>query len=382
MKKKRIAYLSSPFVADSDMPLLQALQGLTDLDYILLLQQKHKNRMLVNVGRLKSRGGLYPMTDYPDLQNLGNFINLGKAYVLNMPGRHDWSPSNLLAVLSLLWFLLRHRYDVVHITWPLRYGLFPLYLLRKRMVLTVHDPLPHSSEDTLLNRLHRWMAMKLVPRFILLNHYQRQEFIGKYHLRDSQVCESQLGSYNYLADLPPVYPESKDYVLFVGSINTHKGVDVLCQAMQNLHAAHPGLKLIVAGSGRMYFDARPYMESGVLELHNRYLTDGELAGFIRQARFVVCPYVDATQSGIVMSAFALGKPVIATRVGGLPEMVVDRRYGLLVPPKDAGALAEAIETLVDAPDLLGQMSSHIIEDYGSGHRSWQYIAEEMVKNYR
>ena len=92
--------------------------------------------------------------------------------------------------------------------------------------------------------------------------------------------------------------------------------------------------------------------------------------------------VAATQSGIVMSAFALGKPVIATRVGGLPEMVVDRRYGLLVPPKDAGALAEAIETLVDAPDLLGQMSSHIIEDYGSGHRSWQHIAEEMVKNYR
>ena len=381
MKQKKIAYISSPHLADSDMPLLHELCQKADVCYFLILQQRHKNRMLVNVKRLKRRGALYTMTVFPDLANLGQFVDLGKAYVLNMPGRHDWSPSNLLAVLGLLWFLVRRHFDVVHITWPLRYGLFPLYRLRRRMILTMHDPLPHSSEDTRLNRFHRQVAMRLVPRIVLLNHYQRQGFIEKYRLRDSQVYELRLGTYDYLTDIPPVYPDSKDYVLFVGAINTHKGVDVLCRAMQTVHERHPELKLLVAGKGELYFDPTPYIEAGILDLHNHYLSDEEMVGFIRHALFVVCPYIDATQSGIVMSAFALDKPVIATRVGGLPEMVEDGRHGLLVPPADVPSLADAIERLATSPALLNAFSSNIRHDYDEGERSWPQIAGKLAALY-
>ena len=378
---KKIAYISSPFVADSDMPLLHELQQQADVDFFLILQEKEKNRMLVNVKQLKPRGDVYAMADYADLSNLSAFVHIDKSYVVNMPGLHDWSPSNLMAVARLTRLLHRRHYDVVHITWPLRYGLFPLYLFRKRMVLTVHDPLPHSSEDTRLNRFHRSVAMKLVPRFILLNHYQREAFITKYQLDGRRVFQQRLGRYDYLRDITPILPLSKSYVLFVGSINTHKGVDILCQAMQQVHATLPGLKLIVAGSGTLYFDTKPYIEQGFLELHNHFLTDGELVGFIQKSAFVVCPYLDATQSGIVMSAFALDRPVIATRTGGLPEMVEDGRHGLLLPPADIGALADAIRLLATTPGMLQQMRRYIAYDYGQGERSWPHIAANMVEIY-
>ncbi|HFE54124.1 MAG TPA: glycosyltransferase, partial [Bacteroidetes bacterium] len=64
--------------------------------------------------------------------------------------------------------------------------------------------------------------------------------------------------------------------------------------------------------------------------------------FFAAADAVVLPYLTATQSGIVPMAYAYGVPVITTSVGGLPEVVEEGRTGLLVPPGDAGALAQTI----------------------------------------
>ncbi|MBQ9187655.1 MAG: glycosyltransferase family 4 protein [Prevotella sp.] len=378
---KRIAYLSTAHFADCDLPLLHELMRKEqELIYILQLTEKDKSRTLINVQQLKKRGNVFPATDYPELLGLSRYIDLNRMFVLNMPGRHDWSLANLMAVFRLVRFLQHKSIDIIHLTWPPRYGVFWLYRLHRRMILTMHDPLPHSSQTGHLNLLHRWMAIKLIPRFILLNEVQRNEFISRYRLQPSQVLSSHLSIYTHLIDTPTVLPKAKDYVLFIGSINTHKGVDVLCQAMQQVHNTYPQLKLVVAGSGRIYFDIQPYINAGFLELHNRYLNDSELKGFIEQSLFVVCPYIDATQSGVVMSAFALAKPVIVTCVGGLPEMVEEGRHGLLVPPKDPEALAKAIIILTDKRKAEA-MQHYIRADFHSGERSWESIAEGIIAIY-
>ena len=96
---------------------------------------------------------------------------------------------------------------------------------------------------------------------------------------------------------------------------------------------------------------------------------------------VVCPYVDATQSGVIMSAFSLKKPVIATAVGAIPEMLTDHVHGLLVPPRESSSLANAIETLLESPDIIEEMKTNIIHDYSEGIRSWKYIAHEYADIY-
>ncbi|MBQ8046996.1 MAG: glycosyltransferase family 4 protein [Prevotella sp.] len=378
---KKVAYFSYPHFADCDLPLLQQLRKEVDLTYVLCLSANTRQATLINVGKLKPRGGVYPISEYPDLQNIYPYVNPEKSFVLNMPGHHDWSPNNVLAILSLVVFLLRKHVEILHFTWPLRYGSFPLYLLHRRMILTMHDPLPHSSDENLLNRFHRWVAFRMVSRFIILNQSQREPFINTYHLQKRQVYLSRLGIYTHLQQTRPILPESKDYVLFTGSINPHKGIEYLCEAMTLLQDKHSTLQLIIAGKGRFYFDKTSYEQAGFVKIINRYITDEELAGLIKNAAFLVCPYIDATQSGVIMSAFALNCPVIATRVGGLPEMVEDGRHGLLVPPRDPSALASAIETLISSSTLLQGMRANIAKDYGNGALSWEAISKGIVEIY-
>lgn len=377
----RVAYISTPHFADCDLPLLQHLRNEVDLTYILSVSERSKNMTLINIDKIDKNGGISPASDFAELAYLSKYVDLRKTYVVSMPAAHDLSPANLVATWRLFMFLLRGKFHLIHVTWPLRYGQFLLYWLCRKMVLTMHDPLPHSSEDTRISRLHRRMCFLLVNNYILLNTIQKDEFIHTYKLHKKNIFLSKLSTYTHLQDTRPQDPSCKGYVLFFGSISTHKGVDILCEAMRIAHREHNDLKLIIAGKGRIYFDIEPHMAGGYVELRNHYLTDSELAGLIRQAAFVVCPYIDATQSGVIMSAFALGKPVIATNVGGLPEMVDNGRHGLIVPPHDPQSLSEAICKLASDPGLLRQMSNSIIADYGQGSESWTSIAKSMAAIY-
>ena len=102
----------------------------------------------------------------------------------------------------------------------------------------------------------------------------------------------------------------------------------------------------------------------------------------RQCKYVVCPYTDATQSGVVMTAFAFGKPVIATRVGGLEEVVSHERTGLLVPPGDARALADAMLLLDGDRSRLERFAGAISALEREGEYSWDEIARKTAEVYR
>jgi glycosyltransferase involved in cell wall biosynthesis len=69
-----------------------------------------------------------------------------------------------------------------------------------------------------------------------------------------------------------------------------------------------------------------------IRLLNKYVSIQELAELIQNAEFIVCPYREATQSGVLMTAFALNKPVLATNVGAFPEYIVENVNGMLVEP--------------------------------------------------
>ena len=103
---------------------------------------------------------------------------------------------------------------------------------------------------------------------------------------------------------------------------------------------------------------------------------------IRECEFVVVPYVDATQSGVIMSAYAYCKPCIATNVGGLPEMVNNEHNGLIVEPKDVEGLAAAIIDMHQGVEKLNSFMNAIKLEYYHGKKSWKNIVDEMTSIYR
>lgn len=379
----KVAYISTPHLADCDIPLIGELQKKINLFYFLKVSESTKRLTLIKIESLNKRGGVYPASDFPELAYLANAIDLSKTYIVNLPGKHDWSISNLLTIFRMVCVILHKKINIVHLTWPPRYGEFFTYLLRKRIVITMHDPLPHSSEDTWLNRLHRDVCFRLLNDFILLNETQKEDFIKTYHMGAKRVVLSHLSAYTNLQNIKPQKPDVSNYVLFFGGISSHKGIEYLCEAMDKVCKKHPNVKLVVAGKGKIYFDLNQYAiySNGHLVLLNRYLDDTELVGLIRSSLFVVCPYVDATQSGVIMSAFALNKPVIATNVGALPSMVKNGLYGTIVPPRDVTSLATAINTLIEDPQKIEAMTENIKHDYSKGKYSWNAIAQGITDIY-
>lgn len=377
--KKKIAYISITALSDCDIPLIQELSKKNLVDYYILATNSSRKGTVINI-ELKEKGGVYKGTQYTELREIEKWIDLDHVYVVNKPVDHDWSWMNLKVSWEWLKMLRKENYDIIHVTWPLRYSSFLIYLLHKRMVLTMHDPIPHSSHLTLDNKFHRWCGISLTPDFILLNKTQRGEFIERYGIEESRVHMSRLSAYVHLMETVPAKPLCTTYILYVGSILSHKGIEYLCEAMESVFNTRENLKVIIAGKGDFYFDKTRYEANPKFMFINRFISNKELASLISNSIAVVCPYIDATQSGVVMSAYALNKPVIATNVGALPEMVDDGRTGFLVPPRDSKALADAIRKMLE-PETAQQMSKHIMEDYSSGKNSWKEIANEVEKIY-
>ena len=137
-----------------------------------------------------------------------------------------------------------------------------------------------------------------------------------------------------------------EVVLFFGYIRRYKGLDTLLEAWPQVRARRPAT-LVVAGE--FYEDPEPYRRLARaaggephVRLLDRYLPDDEVEAVFKAADVVVLPYRSATQSGVTHVAYALGVPVIITDVGGLGETVKGEETGLVVPPANPAALAEAI----------------------------------------
>jgi len=101
--------------------------------------------------------------------------------------------------------------------------------------------------------------------------------------------------------------------------------------------------------GEFYDDPEKYREAlqrlearGQLTLVDRYVPNEEVPAYFLASDLVMVPYVSATQSGVIQIAYGFLKPVVATTVGGIPEVVLEGKTGYLVPPGDADALASAV----------------------------------------
>jgi glycosyltransferase involved in cell wall biosynthesis len=151
----------------------------------------------------------------------------------------------------------------------------------------------------------------------------------------------------------------RGHLFAAGRLQDQKGFDLAIDALGRLAARHPGLSLHLAGTGEDEDNLRRQAERLGIAERVRFLgsrTRDEILHEISAASVVVVP--SRTIEGfslVALEAAHLGRPVVATRVGGLPETVDDGLTGLLVPPDDIDTLAAAIGDLLDDPSRTNDM---------------------------
>jgi len=142
-------------------------------------------------------------------------------------------------------------------------------------------------------------------------------------------------------------PAQHRYLLFFGMIRKYKGLDLLYHALANEKLEKMNLKLIMAGE--FYEEKSGYeklaKELGIEEkliITDKFIPNEEVKFYFSASDMVIQPYRSATQSGITQIAYHFNKPMLVTRVGGLPEIVPDQKVGY-VTAVDPGAIAGAIQ---------------------------------------
>lgn len=168
-----------------------------------------------------------------------------------------------------------------------------------------------------------------------------------------------------------------EVVLFFGYVRRYKGLDTLLEAWPAVRARRPAT-LVVAGD--FYEDPVPYRALATkagdsVRLREGYQSDEDVEALFRAADVVVLPYRSATQSGVTHVAYALGVPVITTDVGGLAETVRPGETGLVVPPADPAALAEAVVRYF--AEGLGPGMREGVRALREAH-SWDALADSTV----
>lgn len=248
------------------------------------------------------------------------------------------------------------------------------------MLLTVHDPSPHSGNDSayvIANAGNRRAIRAAARAFHVHGRFCREQLIGEVGA-DRPIVETQHGVI-LVPDESQRKAQEDDLVLMFGRMEAYKGLEILLDAGDILKARGRSFRLVIAGRGPELKRLAGRIEASPwLTVVDTFLPPEEATKSFQLCSFVVLPYLNATQSGVVAAAFGNGRAVVASAIGGLVDAVENEVSGLLVAPGNALALADAMERMLTSPVLRQQLGAGVARQ-AEGPFAWSVIAGSLIQ---
>ncbi|MEM9555250.1 MAG: glycosyltransferase family 4 protein [Acidobacteriota bacterium] len=308
----------------------------------------------------------------------------------------------LVDAVRVAWSLRRRRPDVVHLHSTNTSAIAFLACLRlavllgwapraTRLAITAHVVTPH--ERGRLDRFIFGTLFRLADLVVAHSEVDRgrlERELGVVRSRIVVLPHGEYGFFERLHGAPPTRAEARrvldladdeEVALFFGYVREYKGLDLLLDAWPSVAEVRPRARLVIAGeAGRLPTARRRELEEQARRLgarvHFGYVPFDDVPRYFAAADLLVMPYRHISQSGVLYLALAQGVPVVATRVGALPEMLTDGASALLVQPEDSTALAAALARALGDASLRARLAAGGRE-VAAAH-SWPSIAERTA----
>ncbi len=272
--------------------------------------------------------------------------------------------------------------DVVHFQWLTIQQLDVRLLPRSRpVVLTAHDVLPREPRRGQL--VAQRALYDRVDAIVVHSEHGRDRLVTGLGMAPEKVHVIAHGAFEHLVDGASPLPEELalirgPVVLCFGLMRPYKGIDVLVEAWRRL-GANPGAELWIVGRPRMDTSRLRALSPPSVRWIEGFVPDDEIAAYFRRADLVVLPYREIDQSGVLFTALAFGTPLLASAIGGFPE-VAAAGAAALAEPGNPVALAAALRRLLDDAGERKQLAAGA-RRAAVGAYSWDAIAARHLELY-
>lgn len=282
---------------------------------------------------------------------------------------------------------LKQKISVLNPHWLIPQGFIAViikYLTRKKVVVTVHGGDVFSLNGRILRAIKRWVLKKADE--VVVNSSATLEAVQSlYSGREYRVIPMGIDTELFSASKTNKTQDDKLDILFVGRLSEEKGVVYLCQAIKQLITeGNNDVELTIAGSGPEEDKIKAFISENKLEDYIKmvgWVDPVELPDYYREADIFVGPSIVSDTGwqeafGLVFAeSLATGTPVIATKTGGIKDIVIDGENGFLVPDKNPTAITDKLGDVLNDKTLLTMMQikarEHIINNF-----AWEAVIDK------
>lgn len=317
--------------------------------------------------------------------------------VVNLRGSQD--PGRSLGVkatnlvryhMRLIGYVARNRDAVVHMVGLFRYAFLMgivenviLSLLARRLILTVHDLLPHQRH-TAWNRIVYRGIWRIPDRLVAHTERMRRALVERFGVDPGRIVIMEHGINDEIVSRTTLSPRVGRarrgpgvplQLLFFGATAYYKGLDLLLEAFDGVDER---FELVIAGrcvdreyAGRVAALIGTNRNRERITWRDEFVPENEVDGYFQGADVLVLPYRHIDQSGVLFQALRHGLPIVATDVGAFAHYV-SPSVGLIVPPNDVDALRGGIIRFAD--------NSVVFDRASIRERARRFLWSETVKS--
>jgi glycosyltransferase involved in cell wall biosynthesis len=281
--------------------------------------------------------------------------------------------------------------DVVHVQWPIPNGLGALFLKFFNNIPYINTI--HGEEVYLSKRYHTTFVLKFLVNNsfkTLTNSSETLKVSLENGLKKDKLEIIPFGVDTNIFKPNPVLKEKNLFqILSIGYLIERKGFEYLIKSIKEVHKIHDNVKLKIVGTGPLENQIKKLIKELRLERSVEVISnvsDERLVELYNSADIFVLPSIIDSQGNteglgvVLLEAMACKLPVIASNIGGIPDIVHDGVNGILVPQKDVLELSKSINELIGNEDIRKSLALNGYEMVKE-HFSWKQIAIDYIKIY-